>query len=324
MTGEAWMAALAFVLAVPWGGRVVVALLRRGIGKHIRPDEPLSHQIKSGTATMGGLYFLVGAALFALGLAVFGYRDALAPLFAMVAFGALGAYDDLQGLKDVQGVGWLARFKFTWQWALGILVGLALFLAGGERNAFIPVVGVALPLGWWFIPLAAFVLVAMANAMNFTDGLDGLAGGLAAIGFAAFGYLCGRAGQTGLAFFCYALVGLMLAFLWFNVHPARMFMGDTGSQALGAGLAAVALISGYWPLLPLIGIVLVAELLSVMIQVGWFKYTRKRFGEGRRVLRMSPLHYHFELGGWSEVQTTLRFWFIGAAAALLAVGLGGG
>ncbi|MHB1294308.1 MAG: phospho-N-acetylmuramoyl-pentapeptide-transferase [Anaerolineae bacterium] len=324
MMGQVWIAALAFVLAVPWGGKIVEELLRHGIGKHIRPDEPVSHRIKSGTATMGGLYFVAGAVLFALGLAAFGYTEALAPMVAMVVFGALGAYDDVQGLKDAQGVGWLARFKFVWQWALGIVVALVLYWAAGERAAIVPFSGATISVGVWFIPLAAFMLVAMANAVNFADGLDGLAGGLSAIGFGAYGYLCAQSGQTGLAFFCYALVGLMLAFLWFNVHPARMFMGDIGSQALGAGLTAIALVSGYWLLLPLIGIVYVAELLSVMVQVSWFKYTRKRFGEGRRVLRMSPLHYHYELGGWSEVQTTLRFWIAGTAAAALAIALRGG
>lgn len=324
MTGYVWIAALAFALAVPWGGQVVEALLRRGIGKHIRPDEPVSHRVKSGTATMGGVYFIAGAVLFALGLAFAGYPIALAPTLAMAAFGALGAYDDVQGLKDAQGVGWLARFKFIWQWALGLLVALALYWAAGGQETIVPVTGATFSLGAWFIPLAAFLLVAMANAMNFTDGLDGLAGGLSAIGFGAYGYLCAQAGQTGLAYWCFALVGLMLAFLWFNVHPARMFMGDTGSQALGAALTAVALVSGYWLLLPLVGIVFVAELISVMVQVSWFKYTRKRYGEGRRIFRMSPVHYHFELGGWSEVQITLRFWFLGAVAAFLAIALRGG
>ncbi len=318
-----WLSA-AFALLVPWGGRVVEALLRRGIGKNIRADEPSSHKAKSGTATMGGLYFLAGIAGLAVVQAALGHAEVLLPLGAMVGFALLGAYDDLQGLKDVSGVGWLARSKFAWQWILGLILALIFFWARSSHPLILPLSGRTVELGWWSVPIAALLLVFAANAVNLTDGLDGLAGGTSAIAFAAYGLLAALEGQKGLAAFAAISVGALLAFLWYNVHPARLFMGDTGSQALGAGLAALALLSGHWLLFPLIGLIFVAEALSVMAQVGYFKYTRRKYGEGRRILRMSPLHYHFELGGWSEVQVTLRFWLIALIAAALGIAWGKG
>jgi phospho-N-acetylmuramoyl-pentapeptide-transferase len=313
---------LAFSASVPWGSWVVRLLLRKGIGKHIRQEEPDAHQQKSGTATMGGLYILAGIVVFSLILAAVGYAQALLPLVAMVAFGALGAYDDLQGLRDRGGVGWLARFKFTWQWVVGLAVSALLYLLTPTHALALPISGTRVELGIWYLPIAAILMVWTANAVNLTDGLDGLAGTTSVLAYLAFGALALWAGQHGTAYFCFALVGMLLAFLWYNVHPARMFMGDTGSQALGAGVAAVAMLTGQWLLLPLIGFIFTIEALSVMLQVSYFKYTRRKFGEGRRILRMSPLHYHFELGGWAEVQTALRFSLVAAVMAALGVALG--
>lgn len=315
--------ALAFIAVVPWGGRVVQALLRYGIGKHIRVDGPVSHQGKSGTATMGGLYILAAMVVLTLLLAFSGYRQGLLPLVAMVAFGLLGAFDDLQGLKDAAGVGWLARWKFLWQWVVGLVLALLFYVAGGTHILVWPVSAGTLNLGTWYLPLATLWLVWASNAVNLTDGLDGLAAGTAAIASLAFGVVCLLNHQAGLGYFCFILVGVTLAFLWYNVNPARMFMGDTGSQALGAGLAAVAVLSGQWLLLPLIGIVYAAVSLSVVLQVSYFKYTRHKYGEGRRILRMAPLHHHFEQIGWPEVQITLRFWIVAVVAAVLGVALAG-
>lgn len=322
MAGLLLVATITFSLMAPWGHAVICALLARGIGKHIRLDGPAGHQVKSGTATMGGLYILAGLSVVVVVLALIGYPSALLPLVAMLGYGLLGAFDDLQGLKDVAGVGWLARRKFPWQWAMGLAVALALFWGAGAHPLVIPFSGQVIELGWWFVPITALALVFFSNAMNLTDGLDGLAGGTAAIAYTAMGMLAHLAGQRSLALFCFALVGALMAFLWFNVHPARIFMGDTGSQALGAGLAAVAMLSGYGLLLPVIGAVFVAVALSVMIQVGYFKYTKRRYGEGRRIFRMAPLHHHLELIGWPEVRITLRFWIIAALAAAVGVGLG--
>ena len=313
---------LAFLLVVPWGGWAVRELLQRGIGKQIRFDGPASHQVKSGTATMGGLYILAALAIITAILALVGYRQALLPLVAMLSYGLFGAFDDLQGLADTKGVGWLARYKFPSQWVLAICLALVLFWGADAHPIVLPVSGRVLEMGWWFVPAAALFMVAFSNAVNFTDGQDGLAAGTLAIALAAYGVLAGTSAHKALSLFSFALVGILLAFLWFNAHPAKMFMGDTGSQALGAGLAAVAALSGHWLLLPVIAVVPVAEAFSVILQVSYFKYSRRRYGEGRRIFRMSPLHHHYELGGYSEAQITARFWLVAAAAAAIGVGLG--
>jgi phospho-N-acetylmuramoyl-pentapeptide-transferase len=313
---------LAFLLIVPWGGWVVRELLKRGIGKQIRFDGPASHQVKAGTATMGGLYILAALAIITAILAVAGHKQALLPLVVMLAHGLFGAFDDLQGLADAKGVGWLARYKFPAQWALAIGLALVLFWGVEAHPIVLPVSGRVLEMGWWFVPAAAFFMVAFSNAVNLTDGQDGLAAGTLAIALGAYGVLAGTSAHKALSLFSFALVGVLLAFLWFNAHPAEMFMGDTGSQALGAGLAAVAALSGHWLLLPVIALVPVAEALSVILQVSYFKYSRRRYGEGRRIFRMSPLHHHYELGGYSEAQITARFLLVAAGAAAIGVGLG--
>jgi phospho-N-acetylmuramoyl-pentapeptide-transferase len=313
-------AAVTFLVLVPLGPAVIAALLARGIGKSVRDDEPDSHRSKSGTATMGGLYFLAWITAVAVIQALTGQARALLPLVAMLSFGALGAYDDLRGLKASGGEGWLARVKFWWQWAVALAVALVAYWGTAEHPLVVPLAGSRMEVGAWFIPVAALLMVFFSNAVNLADGLDGLAAGTSAIAYGAYGLLAGSEGD--LALFSLALVGSLLAFLWYNVRPARLFMGDTGSLSLGAGLAMVAMLTGQWPLLPLIGIVFVAEAVSVMVQVTYFKYTRRRYGEGRRVFRMSPLHYHFELGGWAEVTITQRFWIVAAVAAAAGVALG--
>jgi phospho-N-acetylmuramoyl-pentapeptide-transferase len=309
----------AFLATAPWGGPLVQALLRHGVGKNIRYDGPASHQTKAGTATMGGLLFLVPTLLGGAALALWVDATLWVVVGAMLVYGALGAYDDLQGLRDRQGVGWLARFKFIWQWALAGLVGVALYLAPESRTLRFPATELTIYLGGWIVPIAAFFVVAFGNGVNFADGLDGLAGGTSLLAFGAFGALALASGQLGLGLFCALLVGALLAFLWHNAHPASMFMGDVGSQALGAGLAVVAVLSGQWLLLPLIGLVFVAEALSVMVQVGYFKWTKRRDGEGRRIFKMAPLHHHLEMLGWKETRITMRFWIVGAVAALLGL-----
>jgi len=315
------VAAVVFLCTVPWGDALIAALLRRGIGKNIRADEPDAHQSKAGTATMGGLLFLAGGGAAALVLAFAGYPRVLAPLAVMLVYGALGAYDDVRGLRDAGGVGWLARYKFVTQWAVAALLSLLLYWTAEQQVLRVPLTGSVVPIGGWFVPLTMLAIVGLANAVNLTDGMDGLAAGTSVAAFGAYALLSLACGQDGLGLFAAALVGALLAFLWYNGHPARVFMGDTGSQALGAGLAAVAMLSGHWLVLPVIGLVFVAEAVSVMLQVGWFKYTRRRTGEGRRIFRMAPLHYHYELGGMSEVQVTQRAWVVGVVAALVGIGL---
>jgi phospho-N-acetylmuramoyl-pentapeptide-transferase len=171
-------------------------------------------------------------------------------------------------------------------------------------------------LGWWYIPVAAFIIVSESNAVNFTDGLDGLAGLISATAFAAFGGIALMQGQIFLARFCFTVVGALFGFLWFNVHPAQLIMGDTGSLALGSTLAVVALMTGQWPLLLIIAVIPLSEALSVVIQVGYFKLTK-----GKRFFKMAPIHLHFELLGWSETQVVQRFWLIALLAAMVGVGL---
>lgn len=313
---------LAFLLVVPWGGWFVRQLRRYGVGKHIRADGPSSHEDKEGTPTMGGIYMLAGATPFAIVLALGNYSEISLVLLPMMAYGALGAFDDIRGLRDQEGVGWLARNKFPVQWVLALMLALFAYWMRPGTSVLLPALEYTVSLGVWIVPTYAFLMVAASNAVNLTDGLDGLAGGLSAMAFGAYGVLAMEGAMRTLASFCFVLLGVLLAFLWFNVHPAAVFMGDTGSQALGAGIAAVALFSGYALLLPLVGVVFVAEALSVMLQVAYFKYTRRKFGEGRRIFRMAPLHHHYELGGLSEVCVVSRLWIVGLIAALLAVGWG--
>ena len=176
-------------------------------------------------------------------------------------------------------------------------------------------------IGPLIIPVTIFILVGFSNAVNLTDGVDSLAGSVSSIAFACYGLIAFLQDQIYLAAFCYTLVGALLAFLWYNAHPAQLFMGDTGSLALGATLGLVAVMTGQWLLLPIVGFVFVAEALSVMIQVSYFKMTRRMYGEGRRVFRMTPLHHHFELLGWSEMQVKERFWLISVLSGMLGVAL---
>jgi phospho-N-acetylmuramoyl-pentapeptide-transferase len=166
-----------------------------------------------------------------------------------------------------------------------------------------------------------FVIIGASNAVNFTDGLDGLAGIIAASTFLAYGVIAYLQGQIYLVRFCFTVVGACFAFLWYNAHPAQLFMGDTGSLALGATLGVVALMTGQWLILPVVALVPVAEVLSVIIQVSYFKYTKRRYGQGRRVFKMAPLHHHFELLGWSETQVVQRFWLVQLMAAMAGVAL---
>jgi phospho-N-acetylmuramoyl-pentapeptide-transferase len=280
------LAIATFLATVPWGHGLALWLQAHGIGKQIRVDGPQSHEVKRGTPTMGGILFLGPVMIFGSLLAWHAPR-LWGPVAVTLMFAALGGVDDLRGLKDRQGVGWLARWKFPWQVGLGLAAAVLLYLAGAPTRVAVPLTGRAVELGWGFIPAAAFVIVAMANAVNFNDGLDGLAGGTTAAAFA-----------------------------WYNVHPARMIMGDLGALALGAGLASVALMTEQWLLLPLVGALFVLEVVSVILQVGYFKITH-----GRRLFRMAPLHHHFELSGWPETQVTLRAWIVAIVLGLLGVAL---
>jgi phospho-N-acetylmuramoyl-pentapeptide-transferase len=244
------------------------------------------------------------------------------PIFVMLAFAIFGAIDDYMGVKGVRrGEGMRGRTKALIQLFIAVVAALVMNLGFDISKVGVPGFAQPLDLGILWIPIAVFVIHATANSVNMTDGLDGLAAMISLICFAAYGVISYLQGQSFLTMLCMVMVGALLGFLWFNVHPAQMFMGGVGSEALGATLGVVALMSGQWLLLPIIAIVPVAESLSVMIQVSYFKYTKKQSGEGKRFFKMSPLHNHYVLLGWSEPQIVMRFWLIGIIAAMIGVGL---
>jgi phospho-N-acetylmuramoyl-pentapeptide-transferase len=248
-------------------------------------------------------------------------RSVLLPLGVLVLFAILGAIDDWQGLRGHGGEGMRARTKFFFQTLIALVAAIGLYNYLDVPHMYWPGVKGEIGLGIWYIPIAVFWIVGMSNAVNFTDGLDGLAGLISATAFATYGGIALLQGQTFLARFSFTLVGAIFGFLWYNVHPAQLFMGDTGSLALGATLAVIALMTGQWILLPIVAIIPVSIVLSVIIQTSYFKYTRRRYGEGRRIFKMAPLHHHFELLGWSETQIVQRFWLISLLAAMFAAAL---
>lgn len=325
------LGAITFFLAVIWGPPLIKWLIRNEMGKKIRVEEPGSHQMKMGTPTMGGLMVIIPVVIITgllnianlLGFNIIG-QSVLIPMGTLVTFGLLGLIDDLEGIrgKRVFGEGIMARTKALWQVILALVIALILYFSPTElRSVAIPGIVERIDIGLLWVPIATFIIVAMSNAVNFSDGLDGLAGSLAAVAFACYGVIAYLQGQVWLAAFCFTMVGALLAFLWFNVHPADLFMGDVGSLAIGATLGVVALMTGQWLLLPIVGAMFVAEALSVTMQISWFKYTRRRYGQGRRIFKMAPLHYHFELKGWSETQVMQRFFLCGILAGMFGVAL---
>lgn len=307
---------VSFVLTVLMGRPLIHWLQQHHVGKLIRPDGPATHQVKMGTPTMGGIMMLVPVLALTVLTNLAGRASMWMPVGVMVAYALLGLYDDSRSLHDTTGVGMLARLKFPWQVLIGVLAAAGLRLELELGGMAVPTLAREVDIGWLYVPVAAFLIVGFANGVNLTDGLDGLAGGTSAIAYFAYGLIACFQGQIYLGAFCFTMVGAILGFLWYNVHPAQVFMGDVGSMALGATLATVALMTEQWLLLAVIGVVFVAEAVSVMLQVGYFKWTR-----GKRLFKMAPLHHHFELLGWSEVQITQRFWLVGIVAAMVGIAL---
>jgi len=320
------LAGLSFIMTAIWGGPLLRILRHFKIGKIIRVEEPGSHGVKMGTPTMGGVMVILpvlfltvllnGATLIGVTNSGVG-RSVLLPLAVMVSFGILGAIDDWEGIHGRRkGDGMRARTKFMVQVVLALVIAYALKYVIDVPDLYLPGFFFEIEVGWIYVPIAAFIIVAESNAVNFTDGLDGLAGLIAATAIAAFGGIALMQEQIYLARFCFILVGALFGFLWFNVHPAQLFMGDTGSMAIGSVLAVIALMTGQWPMLLVIGIIPLAEMLSVVIQISYFRWTG-----GKRFFKFTPIHYHFELLGWSETQIVQRFWLIGLMAALIGIGL---
>ncbi len=312
------LAALAFSITLIIGRPMITWLRTHGYGKKVRIE--LNQQLgKTGTPTMGGLIFTFSAVIITLIFNTAGRLSMLLPVGVLVAAAVLGAIDDRMNLVGGQKTGMTARFKFIWLVMVGVIAGLILWLPDpyglGLHHVYVPFIG-RIDMGFLYLPIAAFAVVAMANAVNFTDGMDTLAAITSAIAFCAYGIIAYRQGQLGVVTFCFIMVGALAGFLWFNAQPAQVFMGDTGSLAIGASLATAAFMTGQWLLLPIVGAVFVAETLSVMIQVSYYK----RSG-GKRIFKMAPLHHHFELIGWSDTQITMRFALAGMMAGLLGVAL---
>jgi phospho-N-acetylmuramoyl-pentapeptide-transferase len=300
-----------------------------GLGKQIRMDGPGSHLVKEGTPTMGGV--LIVAVILSLAF-LFNALDAstYSPLFVLAIVGALGAIDDYLNART--GIGIRGRHKIIWQLVVAIVVAVYIQNHFGFNGVRVPFIGnfeitntILLPLidrkielgAILFILIAIFAIVGASNGVNLTDGLDGLAGGTLVFAFITFLIiaLLNDPPQENLAVVNAFVIGAILGFLWFNVHPAQVFMGDSGALSLGGMLAVVALITGQVLILPLIGIIFVLEVASDIIQVASYKL------RGKRVFRMAPLHHHFELGGWDEEKITMRFWIVGALAGMLGVTL---
>ncbi len=333
----------------PW---VIRKLAEMKVGQAVRKDGPQTHLVKSGTPTMGGVLILIGIAVSTLLWCDLTNRFIWIVMLVTFGYGVIGWVDDYRKVvyKDPRGMS--SREKYFWQSVIGLFAAvylafsvseadnvrvLDLFMAWvhsglslklpAQAGLLVPFFkSISYPLGvWGFIALTYFVIVGSSNAVNLTDGLDGLVimpVVLVGASLGVFAYVMGSAvfskyllfphiaGAGELLIFCSAMSGAGLAFLWFNTHPAQVFMGDVGALALGGALGTVAVIVRQEIVLFVMGGIFVAETFSVMLQVAWFKYTKRRFGVGRRIFKMAPLHHHFELSGWKETQVVVRFWII--------------
>jgi phospho-N-acetylmuramoyl-pentapeptide-transferase len=309
------LSAIAFGLTVAIGRPYIQFLRDRKIGKQIRIEGPEGHLHKTGTPTMGGIMFTASVVLLTVMFNLVGRLSMLLPLGILIGAATLGAIDDKMNLVGGTKRGMTARFKMAWLLLFALISALVLYYPLGLHSIYVPLVG-KFDIGWVYIPIVVFAIAGSANAVNLTDGLDSLAAGTAAVAFVAYGIIAFLQGQVQVVTFCFTMAGAVLGFLWYNAYPAQVFMGDTGSLAIGAALATAAFMTGQWLLLPVVGLVFMAETFSVMIQVIYFKLTG-----GKRFFRMTPLHHHFELMGWSETQIMMRFWLVGMMAGLLGVAL---
>ena len=318
------ISSISFLLTVIWGGPFIRMLRKLNIGKIIRIDVPESHMSKMNTPTMGGFMFLIPITLLTVilnAVSLFGSRligsSILVPLAAMWGYALIGAVDDWEGIRGPRrGLGMRGKTKFLLQCLVALVIAYMLMEVLQVPHLLWPTSPEPLYLGWIYIFIAAFFIVAYSNAINLTDGIDGLAGMISIGAFGGYGIIAVMQGQIYLGRFCFCIIGALAGFLWFNGKPAALYMGDTGSQALGATLAVVALMTGRWLFLPLIAIIPTAEVLSVIIQVLYFKATG-----GKRIFKKTPIHHHFEMIGWEENQIVMRFWLIELIGAMLGLSL---
>ncbi|AMA62762.1 MAG: phospho-N-acetylmuramoyl-pentapeptide-transferase [Kurthia gibsonii] len=298
-------------------GPLAIPFLRRmKFGQSIREEGPQSHMKKQGTPTMGGVIFLFSIVISTFGVSIY-YGEftvqSVVLLIVLLGFGIVGFLDD--GLKIIfkRNLGLTSLQKLIAQIVISVLAYFLLKGTGFANELSVPYTEIVLNFGTFYILFMVFWLVGFSNAVNLTDGLDGLVAGTGAIAFAAFGVIAYVQDQTDLSIFSFAVAGALLGFLIFNKNPAKVFMGDTGSLALGGALGIVSILTHQELLLLLIGLVFVVETASVMLQVGSFKIRKKR------IFKMAPIHHHFELSGWSEQRVVVTFWIVGIICALIAV-----
>lgn len=336
------LAAVGFALSLIIGKPLLIWLKAKKIGKRVLAEGPATHKVKNGTPTMGGLMIILAILIVAFFIMfITGSRAMWLPIGILISCGLLGAVDDmlsLVGRDEMPTVenesafqrrrrewlkrrGLTARFKMAWLLAIGLVAAFILHVPLDLQKVYVPFIWEPISLGWLYVPIAAIVISGFANAVNLTDGLDTLAGLTCAIAFVAYAVIGFLQGQQFVVLMGFTAAGACLGFLWYNAYPAQVFMGDTGALTLGALLAVLAFQTNQWLLLPLIGGVFVAETVTVMLQVAYFKWTRRRTGEGKRLFKMAPLHNHFEVSGWSENQVTMRFTLLGMMFAMVGVAL---
>lgn len=305
---------ITFVLAVALGAPILRVLRAKKAGKNISEYQPESHQKKAGTPTFGGFIIWVPAFLVtAVAVDWWKHNSIVLPLAMILVTGVAGFVDDLGTLQHRRQGGLSWRFKVSFLTILAAGAAWVLYDQIQVESINIPWQG-KYELGFWYLLIAVATIVATTSAVAITDGLDGLAAGTTLFAFIAYGAIAFIQGQEYVATFAFIIAGANLGFLWYNAHPAQVIMGDTGALALGSSLAVVALMTGQWLLLPVIGVVFVAEAVSNVIQIGYYKLSH-----GKRVFKRAPLHHHFEEIGWAETQVVTRFWLIGIAAAILGV-----
>ncbi|MCX8050999.1 MAG: phospho-N-acetylmuramoyl-pentapeptide-transferase [Chlorobi bacterium] len=336
----------ALMISFVVGPRIIAALRRRQIGERAKAELATTgnHASKTGTPTMGGLIVLLSVVLPTILWANIGNAFVWTIVVVTVWLGGVGFLDDYLKVVRKLPKGLIARYKLVGQVAIGLLVGCAIYFfpewysasyAAVKTLTTVPFAKhVNFDWGIVYVPMVVFVLTATSNAVNLTDGLDGLAigtVGIAALALALIAYVSGNAvfaqyltimhlrGADELTIFAAAMVGASLGFLWFNAYPAQVFMGDTGSLALGGAIGGLCVLIKKEFLLPILGGVFFAETLSVIVQVAYFKYTKRRYGEGRRIFRMAPLHHHFERCGWHEAKVVTRFYIVAIILAIVTM-----
>lgn len=308
-----WAAGISFLIAVLSATPGIKLLHKLKFGQYIRDDGPVRHLSKAGTPTMGGLIFLFSLTVTCL-LFARNSLEMMTVLVVTLGFGLIGFVDDFIIIVLKRPLGLKARSKLLGQTFMSlVLIFFATYYLDRGTLLQVPFTQVSLDLGYIYYAFVVFFMVGFSNAVNLTDGLDGLAGGVSLFVAAAYVFICLELDQPNLAVYAAALAGGLLGFLIFNFHPAKIFMGDTGSLALGGGLAALAVLTGTELLFLIIGGVFVIETLSVILQVISFKF------RGKRIFRMAPLHHHFELGGWSEAKVVFVFWAAGAVFAMVGM-----